>query len=601
MNIGKKVAAVVATTICFAGSGTTAVHATETSSPSTTPSPSPNAQCAAVHLVLVNGTFDTSAQQDSTVDHGFGAQIAGPAMRSANDGPVKDPSAGISVEKALDDVTTSASATPSTTSESVGDLDSYQDQLWGSAPSSSALASDVWTTTEAAPVDEAGMKVARTYITYPAAAGGAFIPGLPTSEAVPYEESMTEGAINTAAVIQEIDETCSETKIFLAGHSQGAQVASTVAREIGSGATSINPDKIAGVALFSDPTRARGAATVENTGQQPAPVPGTTGTNVASVGSFTSPDQKELDGGGIGVDATGGKDFGALANRTASWCAPGDLVCDLPISGPLSELVVSTAQQLDLSDPEKSLQIIADSLSPSVVMGGVNELPSQEFSYGNGGFSASASNGRDTKQPLISQIAMDGATEAQTVLGDQFISDLGKSVVGGLSQLGGMALGTGMTILKEAVTVENIAQVALAGVAGPQAAMTAAVARLSEAAVKVVTPELAVGAAETVLNEVNILGVSPKGLSEVVVEAAGHGAAHNSYGSQVSTTDGRSAIDATVDWIVAASYDVSGESTPPPLTSSSTSALASLSFDTESAQSALAEVASWRALQGEGK
>ena len=33
-------------------------------------------KCADIQLVLVNGTFDTSAQEDSTHDHGFGSKIA---------------------------------------------------------------------------------------------------------------------------------------------------------------------------------------------------------------------------------------------------------------------------------------------------------------------------------------------------------------------------------------------------------------------------------------------------------------------------------------------------------------------------------------------
>lgn len=79
-------------------------------------------KCAAVHLVLVNGTFDTSAGESSTTDHGFGAQIAGKAMRKANEIPPEDPSAGISLEN-----------TPEPVSTQTDDGQAETDDLWGQA------------------------------------------------------------------------------------------------------------------------------------------------------------------------------------------------------------------------------------------------------------------------------------------------------------------------------------------------------------------------------------------------------------------------------------------------------------------------------------
>lgn len=560
-------------------------------------------KCAALHLVLVNGTFDTGRGRDSATDHGFGAQIAVPAMKQANGEVVEDPTAGITMESAQGqlDVLEAELAEAGTAGESSSttSVEESSESLWGGQTTSStqtAPSSDVWgaagaatptekpdlwgggetttSSTETAEetavtdpwttetqVDETTGQMARTYIPYAAGIGGAFIPGVSETEAISYDDSMIEGAKNTAAVLQTIATECPETKVFLAGHSQGAQVVSAVARTIGSGASDFPADKIAGVALFSDPTREVASPTMTGGKTGPAPVPGTQGTQVSQLGDFQSPDAAELDGGGLGVDSTNSDGFGALADRTASWCVPGDLVCDLPISGSLSKLVINTAQKLDISDPEKSLQAVADTLSPAVVMGGVNDIETEAIDYGQGGFSASATRLPAQQKSLVGSISEQGTREAQTKVDSAVIGDLGESVIAGVNQLGGMALGTGISIVKEAVTVDNLAQVAAAGVAGPQAAMGVAAGKLAEASLKILTPETAVGMAEEVFSSVEGLGLSGEGLAQVAVEAAGHGAAHNAYNSHPATADGRSAIEATVDWTVAASGDLSGKST----------------------------------------
>ena len=286
-------------------------------------------KCADIQLVLVNGTFDTSAQEDSTHDHGFGSKIAGPAMREANPSTPKDLSGGISLEDAEDSSDSSAESTSSATStkataeavtkdnaqmiaadskdlwggsdNSTGDKSGDSNDLWGGGDSqepaedksdnsdlwgdsdkSSDKSSDSndqwgsgdkdsstdsegedssdslwedapenntdeWKTEEKDAVEKDGTRIARTYVTYPAAAGGAIVPGLKPSAPVAYTESMEKGAENTAKVLNEVAAKCPNTKVFLAGHSQGAQVASTVAREIGSGEGQV---RLSGVSTF---------------------------------------------------------------------------------------------------------------------------------------------------------------------------------------------------------------------------------------------------------------------------------------------------------------------------------------------------------------
>lgn len=569
-------------------------------------------ECAAVHLVLVNGTFDTSAAESSTKDHGFGSQLAGKAMRKANEIPPEDPSAGIALEndpgfeapvqpEQEDSASDSLwapqdnSAPTSTddlwgnTSEDAPTQSFSSDELWGDAPEISGDApDDEWQVNEGEDMTRDGVKMARTYVTYPAAAGGAFVPGLPTSESVPYKESMYEGAMNTAKVLTQISTKCPETKVFMAGHSQGAQVVSTVAREIGNGASDFPAEKVAGVALFSDPTRDKGVSVMQGESDSPAPAPGTTGANVGQVGPFVSPEQAELDGAGMGVNH-GGKDFGVLSNRVASWCADGDLVCDLPISGELSQLVIGTAERLDLDDPEASLRAVGDTLGPAVQLGGVDDVEDGEISFGQGGFEAKAAS-VENDGSLMSQIATSSTN--QTVKKGSLISGLGKSVIAAVGKIGGMVLNTGIAIVKRALTIENIAQVVMAGVRNPHFGLAVAVGKLAAAAQEVVTPEYVSARAQEVMNEVDVMGLTGEGLTQVAAQAAGHGAAHNSYNSRPMTEDGRTAIDATVDWVVASARDSAGDGAVP---LEVTQVYPVANYNPETALQAMDEVKNWKA------
>lgn len=579
-------------------------------------------ECAAVHLVLVNGTFDTSAAESSTKDHGFGSQIAGKALRKANDIQPEDPSAGISLEnepatpqhgdaasgQGWEDAPESGgqgtasndlwgdTPTENTSNDLWGDTPSDSstgslstDELWGDAPSPSEIPEDEgWQVDEGEDLDRDGVKMARTYVTYPAAAGGAFVPGLPTAESIPYKESMYEGAINTAKVLTQIANQCPDTKVFLAGHSQGAQVVSTVAREIGNGASDFPADKVAGVALFSDPTRDKAVPVMQGGSDTPGATPGTSGENVRQVGPFVSPEQANLDGAGMGVNH-GGKDFGVLSDRVASWCADGDLVCDLPISGELSQLVIGTAERLDLDDPEASLRAVGDTLGPAVQLGGVDDVEDGEISFGQGGFEAKAASAENDGS-LMSKIATSSTNK--TVKKGSLISGLGKSVIAAVGKIGGMVLNTGIAIVKRALTIENIAQVVLAGVRNPHFGLAVAVGKLAAAAQEVVTPEYVSARAHEVMNEVDVMGLTGEGLTQVAAQAAGHGAAHNSYNSRPMTEDGRTAIDATVDWVVASARDSAGDGAVP---LEVTQVYPVANYNPETALQAMDEIKNWKA------
>ena len=106
-------------------------------------------KCADIQLVLVNGTFDTSAQEDSTHDHGFGSKIAGPAMREANPSTPKDLSGGISLEDAEDSSASSTKATAeAVTKDNTQLIAADSKDLWGDSDKStgdkSGDSNDLW-------------------------------------------------------------------------------------------------------------------------------------------------------------------------------------------------------------------------------------------------------------------------------------------------------------------------------------------------------------------------------------------------------------------------------------------------------------------------
>lgn len=634
--------------------------ATPSAVATTTPEAEGGQQCAAVHLVLVNGTFDSAPGLDQAADNGFYAGVAVPAMQRANDGSIEDKSAGIeapAVEglepELVDQQDTAGSGIDSDAlwgSEPAEQTDTARstapaDSLWGATPTEPSAAEpatgdDVWgpqptpsnsTTAESAmgddawPVsttepdlvdgtevseeapttsasaqwpgeddenskdksaDDSTQRMARTYISYPASAGGAYVPGVhkpPNTDSTSYDESMATGVDNTNQVLSQIAEECPNTQVFLSGYSQGAQVASTVLRNIGAGNGPVSPDKVAGGVLLSDPTRAHNAPLIGTGEVIPEPAPGTRGTAVRELGALGTGDIVE--GGGIAFDESAAETegFGDLNGRVASYCLAGDMVCAMPGESPLPKLATSVAEEININDPIGSLRAVAESLGPAVVLGGV-ETVADDLSFGEDGFEISRAS--TTDDTLLGRIA----TEAQA---DHEPGEMEERLLASAADIGGMALGAGITIAKKTLTPQNIAMIAAAGVAGPQAAGTVAAAKLAETSFELITPELAGGTTRRVLDEVQAAGLNEQTLTSVATQAAQWNEGHASYGSAPVTPDGRTAVEATTDYTVALAADAvagSGQELPRERVTTSTGTGRSVSFDGQGASDALAEI-----------
>lgn len=198
--------------------------------------------------------------------------------------------------------------------------------------------------------------VARIYIPYPAGFGGAVGTG---GGSDPYTVSMGEGVAALTATADRIAADCPATALAVAGYSQGAQVVSQFARTVGAGEGPIAPERVAGIALYSDPDRAPDSPVIPGRPGQlsPDPAPGTSGAAVSGVAITTAPTS------GSGIAAGESVEYGALTGRVAQICVEGDLSCAAPERAALLRMAAEIAAQADLRDPVAALGSIQTLLS----------------------------------------------------------------------------------------------------------------------------------------------------------------------------------------------------------------------------------------------
>ncbi len=138
---------------------------------------------------------------------------------------------------------------------------------------------------------------------------------LPPDGQQSYNKSRTEGAGRATDVLAKMHVDCPLSTYVLAGFSQGAVIIGDLAARIGAGDGPVPADQVLGVTLIADGRRVDGQATTIGTD------PPGNGAEVALKGVNVP-----------GISMTGPRDggFGALAPRTNTICAPGDLICDAP-------------------------------------------------------------------------------------------------------------------------------------------------------------------------------------------------------------------------------------------------------------------------------
>lgn len=389
-------------------------------------------------------------------------------------------------------------------------------------------------------------RIARTYVPYPASFGG-FVPSEDQSS---YAKSVTVGIDNGKKLIAETVERCPETKIFVAGYSQGAQVASAIARDIGAGNGPVEPDQFAGAALMSDPTRAMGAPVFQGGASRSTPgaVPGTEGTSVAAVGVAAGAPVPE--GRGISPN-TAAAEFGAVADRVASFCVPGDLACDTPTDSDLFQVVANIAGQSETGgDPVQALLNVATVTGQSVLFTAAETI-SEDISYSDGtGFTiAQASRGNTT---LSRMARYSDPTRAQNP------ADQTAMLIEAGTKLAGMALGASITVAKKTLTLENIAQIALAGAANPAAGAAVLVGQLAVNATDVVTPATVDSGLRRVAGEIEHTVTDTAGLVDMATKTQTWNTidSHGAYDRIPFSVSGQSPAALTQQWVLAAANDL---------------------------------------------
>lgn len=118
-----------------------------------------------------------------------------------------------------------------------------------------------------------GGQLSETYINYAADAG---------VSGTAYAQSIQNGATKTLKTIEDVQERCDGSRVFLTGFSQGADVAGDVATMIGQKQTNVRPETMAGVVLFSDPSRTENTNLIAGTAEPVPHLPGSDGQEVSS-------------------------------------------------------------------------------------------------------------------------------------------------------------------------------------------------------------------------------------------------------------------------------------------------------------------------------
>ncbi|WP_309247554.1 cutinase family protein [Nocardia terpenica] len=164
-----------------------------------------------------------------------------------------------------------------------------------------------------------------------------------------YGRSRDEAVGNARNLISTMVQQCNTTRIALLGYSQGADAAGDLAAEIGGGRSVVSPDRVAAVGLISDPQRSP---------------------NDTLIGPPTA-------GQGIEGPRIGG--FGAVAARTRTICATGDLYCSTPDKDFITRIAGLFAQISDMNPANfGQYQSEAESLLADIgAAGGISQLQSQ--------------------------------------------------------------------------------------------------------------------------------------------------------------------------------------------------------------------------------
>ncbi|WP_194817924.1 cutinase family protein [Nocardia sp. XZ_19_385] len=370
----------------------------------------------------------------------------------------------------------------------------------------------------------------------------------------PYEQAIETAAGRLEAAAAEVVRRCPNTKVAVAGYTQGAPAVARFAQRVGAGKAVVGADHIAAIALLANPSRAAGAPVIIGRAGASSPdaVPGTRGAEISKIAFSTSAEA------GRGVDridttATG---YGALTGRVADLCVAGDLTCATPTEGPIATAITNIAAQSDLGDPVTAITTIAESLAATVyktAVGVVNEdLHGQsldELSY-------------DPAKSLSQRVAE--ASDPKTPLPGI------DATLAAVLRVGTIAVNAITTVAKKVITPATIAELATVGLANPLAALASLGTKVAGAVVELIPPRTANRWIEDAFEAIttNISDNTELYTLSSATQYSSASGRHGSYSSAPATPAGESAFTGVADWFTAAARDlaatVSVSRTPAP-------------------------------------
>ncbi|MGV9836470.1 cutinase family protein [Nocardia niigatensis] len=360
---------------------------------------------------------------------------------------------------------------------------------------------------------------------------------------------VTTGTAKARSMLATEIQQCPAQKIFLVGHGQGAQIMSSLARDIGAGKGPISADQLAGAAVFGDPSRSTGAPIFGSGAAAPEAVPGATASSVTTVQlASTTP----ASGGGPAAPTASSASststgYGAVAGRVASWCLHGDLSCDIPADAALAKVVAGIAAQgkVDASDPIGTITSIGSALAQSVITTAATVV-TNDVNVQDGTLNVNSS------APTVLDTLVDSANPNHTQ------DALGQGIKA-LAKIAGMGLSAIISIGKQVLTATNITEIAAAGLADPVAALATLGEKVLSAAVQLISPTTVSNAVTLVFNELQSGITNNTGLAEMALDTQywQSSQVHTSGYSQTPVgAAGEPATTLTVHWITAAAADI---------------------------------------------
>ncbi|MDQ1178637.1 cutinase family protein [Rhodococcus sp. SORGH_AS_0301] len=395
------------------------------------------------------------------------------------------------------------------------------------------------------PLSLAAAEVGRTLIPYAASFGGK--PGDSTD--LPYAQSIEDGVAAAGKFLSDYADRCPGAKIALTGYSQGAQVASEVARAIGSGTGPVPAADVAAVALFSDPTRPVGAATFpgSSTPEAPAAPPGVPASDLDGLAVIAAP----ADGGGIAPtlaapttgssssSASESRAFGQLSGRVAQFCTPGDLACSLPANSSLAKIATNISGQLHLQeqDPQRTLTDLAGAVGGATLRTAA-DVVNDDVDFTGGTFQVST--GGDT---VLGRLAENSAQASDTPEADA-------KIVRAVVKAGVMGLGAAVTVARKVLTPATITELATVGLANPPAALAVLGTKITAAVTQLFPPATISSVQRRIYSEITRGIEDNKGLLTLATDVRYWDTVrlHGTYDQVPVTADGQTPAKFTVEW-----------------------------------------------------